>query len=94
MIVCLLRGAVGNSYYDFIQSGKTRVQILLNTNNLKNNQYQKIINLAFPGMINFVVNYKNYPIVSICLLKDVEEVRIRKNTNTFFLYPRIYSEKK
>ncbi len=39
VIVCLLRGVVGNSYYDFIQSGKARVQILLNANNLKNNQY-------------------------------------------------------
>ncbi len=34
MIVCLLRGEAGNSSSEYIQSGKTQVQILPNANNL------------------------------------------------------------
>ncbi len=34
VIVCLLRGEAGNSSGEYIQSGKTQVQILPNANNL------------------------------------------------------------
>ncbi len=34
VIACLLRGEAGNSSSEYIQSGKTQVQILPNANNL------------------------------------------------------------